>query len=94
MELRQLEQFLAVVDHGGLGRAAERLYLSQPTVSGSIKALERELKVELFHRTARRLVPTSASSSWCRWPGGCSTTWSPSRTRCAAPARSAGECSR
>lgn len=60
MELRQLEQFLAVVDHGGLGRAAERLYLSQPTVSGSIKALERELKVELFHRTARRLVPTSA----------------------------------
>ncbi|MGD6755084.1 LysR family transcriptional regulator [Streptomyces sp. BH105] len=60
MELRQLEQFLAVVDHGGLGRAAERLYLSQPTVSGSIRALERELKVELFHRTARRLVPTSA----------------------------------
>ncbi|MEB8343043.1 LysR family transcriptional regulator [Streptomyces endophyticus] len=60
MELRQLEQFLAVVDHGGLGRAAERLYLSQPTVSGSVRALERELKVELFHRTARRLVPTSA----------------------------------
>ncbi|MFD8569773.1 LysR family transcriptional regulator [Streptomyces sp. NPDC059639] len=60
MELRQLEHFLAVVDHGGLGRAAERLYLSQPTVSASVRALERELKVELFHRTARRLAPTSA----------------------------------
>ncbi|MGC4946770.1 LysR family transcriptional regulator [Streptomyces sp. DT224] len=60
MELRQLEHFLAVVECGGLGRAAERLYLSQPTVSASVRALERELKVELFHRTARRLVPTSA----------------------------------
>lgn len=60
MELRQLEHFLAVVDHGGLGRAAERLYLSQPAVSGSIRALERELKVSLFHRTGRRLAPTSA----------------------------------
>ncbi|MFJ8825445.1 LysR family transcriptional regulator [Streptomyces sp. NPDC102467] len=59
MELRQLEHFLAVVGHGGLGRAAERLYLSQATVSASIRALERELKVPLFHRTGRRLVPTS-----------------------------------
>ncbi|WP_338701594.1 LysR family transcriptional regulator [Streptomyces sp. Q6] len=62
MELRQLEHFLAVVDHGGLGRAAEHLYLSQPTLSGSIRSLERELKVELFHRTARRLAPTSAGT--------------------------------
>ncbi|MFG2520827.1 LysR family transcriptional regulator [Streptomyces sp. NPDC048527] len=60
MELRQLEHFLAVVDHGGLGRAAERLYLSQPSLSSSIRALEREMKVPLFHRTGRRLMPTSA----------------------------------
>lgn len=51
---------MAVVEHGGLARAAERLYLSQATVSSSIRALERSLKVSLFHRTGRRLVPTSA----------------------------------
>ncbi|WP_328375989.1 LysR family transcriptional regulator [Streptomyces sp. NBC_01020] len=60
MELRQLEYFLAVVDQGGLGRAAEHLYLSQPSLSSAIRSLERELKVTLFHRTGRRLVPTSA----------------------------------
>lgn len=58
MELRQLEHFLAVVDHEGLGRAAEHLFLSQPSLSQSVRALERELQVTLFHRTGRRLAPT------------------------------------
>lgn len=58
MELRQLEYFLAIVEHEGLGRAAERLHLSQPALSQSIRALERELQVSLFHRTGRRLAPT------------------------------------
>ncbi|MGW6461168.1 LysR family transcriptional regulator [Streptomyces sp. NPDC055078] len=56
MELRQLEYFLAVVECEGLNRAAQHLHVSQPTLSQSIGALERELKVLLFHRTGRRLV--------------------------------------
>ncbi|MFI5662464.1 LysR family transcriptional regulator [Streptomyces sp. NPDC051684] len=60
MELRQLEYFLAIVDQGGLGRAADHLYLSHPSLSNAVRSLERELKVSLFHRTGRRLVPTSA----------------------------------
>ncbi|WP_435199915.1 LysR family transcriptional regulator [Janibacter sp. GS2] len=58
MELRQLEYFLAIVDHEGLGRAASHLMLSQPTLSQAVRALERELRVTLFHRTGRRLMPT------------------------------------
>ena len=40
MELRQLEHFLAVVEEGTFTRAAERLFLTQPAVSLSIKKLE------------------------------------------------------
>ncbi|MER5394538.1 LysR family transcriptional regulator [Saccharopolyspora sp. NPDC002686] len=63
MELRQIEYFLAVVEHGGLNRAAQRLYVSQPALSQAIQALERELGVELFQRVARRsLVLTPAGT--------------------------------
>ncbi|MEV0598803.1 LysR family transcriptional regulator [Streptomyces sp. NPDC050315] len=63
MELRQLEYFLAVVECEGLNRAAQRLYVSQPTLSQAIQSLERELGVALFHRAARRnLVLTSAGT--------------------------------
>jgi len=43
---------------GHLTQAAERLHLSQPTVTGQIKALEEELGVRLFERTARGVKPT------------------------------------
>ncbi|MDI3406903.1 LysR family transcriptional regulator [Streptomyces cavernicola] len=63
MELRQLEYFLAVVEHEGLNRAAQHLYVSQPTLSQAVQSLERELGVTLFHRAARRnLVLTSAGT--------------------------------
>lgn len=50
MEKRSLEYFVAIVDHGGFGRAADELRVSQPTVSHGIKILEHELKVRLFTR--------------------------------------------
>ncbi|MCD1286065.1 MULTISPECIES: LysR family transcriptional regulator [unclassified Brevibacterium] len=60
MELRQLEYFIAVIDHGGVGRAAQALHVAQPTISQALRALERELNVELFVRTGRRLIPSTA----------------------------------
>lgn len=50
MELRQLEQFLAVADNLSFTRAAQRLHIVQSGVSATIRALERELGTQLFIR--------------------------------------------
>jgi DNA-binding transcriptional LysR family regulator len=60
MELYQLRTFAAVAEAGHLTRAAERLHLSQPAVSGHIKALEQELDVRLFDRAPTGMVLTEA----------------------------------
>lgn len=63
MELRQLECFLAVAQQLHFGRAAERLAMSQSTVSESIKGLERKLGAPLFDRTSRRVALTPLGES-------------------------------
>ncbi|NDZ96203.1 LysR family transcriptional regulator [Streptomyces sp. SID6673] len=60
MELRQVEYFLAVVEHEGIGGAAGALGVAQPTVSQALRALERELGVQLFHRIGRGMVLSAA----------------------------------
>ncbi len=60
MDLRQLECFLAVVDHEGINAAARALRIPQPTMSQAIRSLERELGTPLFHRIGRGMVLTSA----------------------------------
>ena len=53
MEFPQLEAFLEAASRGSFRRAADALYLSQPSVSARIQTLEGEVGVALFHRTAR-----------------------------------------
>ncbi len=53
MEFPQLEAFLEAASRGSFRRAADALYLSQPSVSARIQTLEDEVGVALFHRTAR-----------------------------------------
>lgn len=60
MDIRQLKFFLAVVDHGTVHRAAEQLFVAQPSVSHSLRRLEDELGTELFMRRGRGLVLNSA----------------------------------
>jgi len=55
-----VEYFVAVVDHGGVTRAANALYLAQPSLSQAIKTLEREVGAELFDRSGRQLELTAA----------------------------------
>ena len=60
MDVRQLRYFLAVVDHEGFSRAAEHLLIAQPSLSQTIKSLEHEIGLPLFHRVGRRVVLSEA----------------------------------
>jgi DNA-binding transcriptional LysR family regulator len=60
MTFRQLEAFLAVVRERSFGRAADRIHLSQPTLSEHIRELERELGKSLFARRGRTVTLTEA----------------------------------
>ena len=55
MTLRDLEVFLAVYEHNSMRKAAEALYISQPSVSGVIRGIEEEYQVRLFERLNHRL---------------------------------------
>jgi len=59
MELRDLEYFAVVAEHGRLGRAAELLRLSQPALSKSIARLEAAMEVKLFRRSAKGMELTA-----------------------------------
>jgi DNA-binding transcriptional LysR family regulator len=60
LDLNLLEVFCCVYKEGSFSRAAHKLSLSQPTVSGHIKNLEVHLGTKLFNRLPRQVVPTRA----------------------------------
>jgi LysR family hydrogen peroxide-inducible transcriptional activator len=58
MNLRDLKYIIAVAETHHFGKAAERCFVSQPTLSGQIKKLEEELGVAIFERTNRSVEIT------------------------------------
>lgn len=61
LETRHLQVFMAIWELHGFSKAAEKINLTQPTVSGHIKTLEAILGTELFNRSARDVSPTKAA---------------------------------
>jgi DNA-binding transcriptional LysR family regulator len=62
MEIRKLEAFCKVVELKSFTRAAERILLSQPTVSEHVRSLEEELGQKLLDRLGREVEPTPVGS--------------------------------
>lgn len=58
--LKQLRAFIHTAQTGSISKAAKKLYLSQPSVSLQIKALEEELAVVLFERRGPKIAITPA----------------------------------
>jgi DNA-binding transcriptional LysR family regulator len=64
VNLRQLRYFVTIVDEGSVTRAAERLYVAQPSVSQQIKALEAELGGPLLERIPSGVRLTEAGKAF------------------------------
>ena len=63
LKLRDLDILLAVVETGSMGKAANRLNVSQPAISKAIVELEHALGVKLLDRSRRGVVPTAYGSA-------------------------------
>lgn len=60
MQLRECEYILAIAQEGNMGKAAQRLYVSQPTLSKMLTKLEESIGTPLFERQSTGMVPTPA----------------------------------
>src|SRR5947207_11694387 len=58
--LNQLSSFLAVVREGSVSGAAEKLYVTQPSISAAVSALSKEIGVDLTERVGRGIGLTPA----------------------------------
>lgn len=64
LSIRQVETFRAIMEAGSVTAAADRMNVTQPSVSKHLKHLEAELGLALFERTGNRLVPTAEARAF------------------------------
>lgn len=66
-DFRKIEAFCKVCEQRSFSKAGEALFLSQPTVSAHIQALERDFEVRLLDRMGRTVLPTPAGAVLYRY---------------------------
>ncbi len=64
MELHELEYFVEIARQGNITHAAQKLYVSQPTLTKYLQRLESELGLPMFQRAGRKLIPTYAGQRY------------------------------
>lgn len=70
MRLNQLEYFIKTVECGSITKAAQELYLSQPSLTKAISSLETEYDLKLFNRTAKGLSLTPKGRDFLEYARG------------------------
>ena len=85
MQLSALRTFLTIVDSGNLNRAAERLHVTQSTVTARLNGLEAELGQELFLRRKSGAELTAAGFKFLRYAQLMSDLWRQARQETALP---------
>jgi len=60
MDFKQIEAFVYVLRHKSFSKAADAIYLTQPTISSHISSLEKELGIKLIDRSGKDIAPTDA----------------------------------
>ncbi|WP_295153431.1 LysR family transcriptional regulator [uncultured Ruminococcus sp.] len=66
MTLQQIYYALTISDYGSMNKAADKLGISQPTLTSSMRELERETGFEIFLRTHKGAVPTSEGAEFLK----------------------------
>ena len=59
MTIQQLHYIITISETGSLNKASEILYVSQPSLTSSVKELEKELGITVFYRSGRGVTPTN-----------------------------------
>ena len=67
MELKQIENILAIAGEGSISRAAERLFLTQSALNQQLLKLEQSLGVKLFIRHKHDMTPTEAGNVYLKY---------------------------
>lgn len=67
MTLQQLKYVIEISDHGSFSEASKNLFITQPSLSGSIKELEKEIGFDIFKRTNRGAILTIEGKEFLRY---------------------------
>ncbi len=69
MTLQQIHYALMISEYGSMNKAADKLGISQPTLTSAVRELEREIGSEIFLRTSRGAVPTAEGEEFLKSVG-------------------------
>ncbi|MCM0647116.1 selenium metabolism-associated LysR family transcriptional regulator [Clostridium swellfunianum] len=67
MDFKQIEAFITVAKYKSFSKAADAIFLSQPTISAQVSALEKELAVQLFDRSSKEVRLTSYGEAFLEY---------------------------